>query len=106
VSDEQVEVVPEDDSEAVAQANAIKEMNRLHIELARKAATLALQVLEQAEVKDWTVSAAVSLLKLGVDLERKSVLGIEEAGGDGNEPDPFEALLNDLPKPVASPKEG
>jgi hypothetical protein len=64
-------------------------MNELHVELGRKAAELAMQVLESVNVVDIPVATAVSLLKFGVDLERKALLGAEADGGDV---DPFDQL--------------
>lgn len=66
----------------------VESMNELHIELARKAARLAIKVLEGAEVREFPVASAVSLLKFGVDLERKALLGVEPDDGA----DPFDAL--------------
>lgn len=66
----------------------IEQMNDLHVELGRKAAELAMQVLESLEVSEIPVATAVSLLKFGVDLERKALGQTEDDG----ETDPFAAL--------------
>lgn len=73
----------------MSEVDPIEEMNELHVELGRKAAELAMQVLESVNVADIPVATAVSLLKFGVDLERKALLGAE-ADSDGS--DPFDAL--------------
>lgn len=67
----------------------IEQMNELHVELGRKAAELAMQVLESLDVSEIPVATAVSLLKFGVELERKA-LGQSDADGDT---DPFDLLL-------------
>ena len=68
--------------------STVEDMNELHIELARKAASLAIKVLESVNVADIPVASAVALLKFGVDLERKALLGVEP----DTVADPFEAL--------------
>lgn len=75
----------------------VDEMNELHVELGRKAAELAMQVLESLDVSDIPVATAVSLLKFGVDLERKALLGAD-ADGDGG--DPFDALAKAMSGPA------
>lgn len=67
----------------------IEAMNELHVDLGRKAAELAMTVLEQIEPADIPVATAVALLKFGVDLERKA-LGQSSEDGDGE--DPFSKL--------------
>lgn len=71
-------------------SESVEEMNEAHAELGRKAAELALQVLENLDVSEIPVASAVSLLKFGIELERKALLGTE-SDGDGAV-DPFEAL--------------
>lgn len=71
----------------------IEAMNEVHAELARKAADLAMNVLESVELKDIPVASAVALLRFGVDLERKALLGSEDSDGDV---DPFEGLAKAL----------
>ena len=71
-------------------ASQIEAMHQTHIRLGRKAAELAMQVLEGVDPADIPVASAVSLLKFGVDLERKALLGAEVDGGDV---DPFEDLV-------------
>jgi hypothetical protein len=73
----------------IAMSDQIEAMNELHVELGRKAAELAMQVLESLNVQDIPVATAVSLLKFGVELERKALLGTEEDSDGG---DPFDAL--------------
>jgi hypothetical protein len=73
----------------VSVPDPIEEMNTLHVDLGRKAAELAMQVLETINPVDIPVATAVALLKFGVELERKALLGVE-ADGDGA--DPFDAL--------------
>jgi len=80
---------------AVQAVQAVQAMNELHVELARKAARLAMSVLEGIDVNEIPVASAVALLKFGVDLERKALLGTE----DDVEADPFAALA-DAMKPV------
>lgn len=70
-------------------ADNVEAMNTAHAELGRKAAELALQVLEGVSIDDIPVASAVSLLKFGVELERKALLGAE---ADGGGVDPFDAL--------------
>jgi hypothetical protein len=71
----------------------IEEMNEIHVELGRKAADLAMQVLESVSVADIPVATAVALLKFGVELERKALLGgeVDDDGGDA-----FDALAKAL----------
>ena len=71
----------------------IEAMNELHVGLGRKAAELAMQVLESLSVQDIPVATAVSLLKFGVELERKALLGVE---ADAVNADPFDALAQSL----------
>jgi hypothetical protein len=78
-------------------------MYDLHVELGRKAAELAMQVLESVSVADIPVATAVALLKFGVELERKSLLGAE-ADDDGGA-DPFNALANAMGGQPAPEKE-
>jgi hypothetical protein len=81
----------------------VEEMNELHVELARKAAKLAMEVLESVSAGDIPVASAVALLKFGVDLERKALLGVEPDGVV----DPFEALSKAMAAPAATtPEEG
>ena len=72
------------------QVDPVEEMNELHVEIGRKAAKLALEVLEVLDPSEIPVASAVSLLKFGVDLERKALLGAED---DGGAEDPFESLV-------------
>lgn len=74
-------------------SDPVEEMNELHVALGRKAAELAMGVLESLDVEEIPVATAVSLLKFGVELERKALLGAE-ADGDGA--DPFDALAKAL----------
>lgn len=88
--------------------DAIDEMNELHVELGRKAAELALSVLENVDPDEISVAAAVSLLRFGVELERKALLGGSE-DGDGDDSDPFEDLAKQLGQTQPSaptPEEG
>lgn len=86
-----------------ATPDPIETMNDLHVALGRKAAELAMEVLTALDVNDIPVATAVSLLKFGVDLERKALLGVEADG----ENDPFEALTKALDgqKPADEEKE-
>jgi ABC-type uncharacterized transport system substrate-binding protein len=68
-------------------------MNETHVEIGERAAELAMQVLESINPADIPVATAVSLLKFGVELQRKALLGVE-ADADGG--DPFEALAKAL----------
>ena len=74
-------------------SDPIEVMNETHVEIGERAAELAMQVLESISPADIPVATAVSLLKFGVELQRKALLGVE-ADGDG--PDPFEALASAL----------
>ena len=65
-------------------SDQIEAMNELHVDLGRKAAELAMQVLESLNVSDIPVATAVSLLKFGVELERKALLGAEADDGDSD----------------------
>lgn len=78
-------------------------MNALHVEIGKTAAELALKVLESANVADIPIPAAVSLLKFGVDLQRKALLGAEDAG---DAPDPFADLAKTLVNTGTPRKEG
>jgi hypothetical protein len=71
------------------EVDPIVEMNELHVELGRKAAEKAMEVLDTVALADIPVATAVALLKFGVDLERKALLGVEVDA----ENDPFEQLL-------------
>ena len=79
----------------------IEEMNESHVELGRKAAELAMEVLAAVKVADIPVATAVSLLKFGVDLQRKALLGVEADG----ENDPFDALSKALGGQPPAPDE-
>jgi len=70
-------------------ADDVEVMNALHVDLGRKAAGLAMDVLSSLDVADIPVATAVSLLKFGVELERKALIGVE---GDAAASDPFAAL--------------
>ena len=79
--------------------DSVAAMNELHVDLGRKAAELAMDVLKSLDVAEIPVATAVALLKFGVELERKALLGV---GQDGGEVDPFDALANlagGLPEP-------
>jgi len=67
----------------------IEQMNQLHVDIGRRAAELALEVLTAVNPADIPFASAVSLLKFGVDLERKALLGAE----DDAAADPFESLV-------------
>jgi hypothetical protein len=67
----------------------IEQMNELHVALGRRAAEKAMAVLASLGVDDIPVATAVALLKFGVDLERKALLGADH---DGDGADPFDAL--------------
>lgn len=77
----------------LAEEDAVEVMNQLHVDIGHKAAELALSVLDTVNPKDMSVASAVSLLKFGVELERKALLGVEE---DAAESDPFEALIKTM----------
>jgi hypothetical protein len=81
----------------------IDAMNALHVAIGRKAAELALEVLEAADLSEIPFPSAVALLKFGVDLERKALLGVEE---DGAGADPFENLAKALNQTDKKPEEG
>ena len=87
---------------SAADDDAIAAMHKLHVSLGRKAAELAMRVLDNADLDEIPFPAAVSLLKFGVELERKALLGVED--GDGSEVDPFDELAKALTK--QEPKEG
>lgn len=88
----------------VAPADPAEVMNELHADIGRKAAELALQVLESIDPKDIPVASAVALLRFGVELERKALLGVEDDGGGA---DPFETLAKTLTSgQTDTPKEG
>lgn len=72
------------------QDDSIERMNELHVKLGRKAAEKAMMVLDHLGVDEIPVATAVSLLKFGVELERKA-LGQAD---DGDDIDPFDALAN------------
>lgn len=86
---------------AAAVPDAVEEMNALHIQIGRKAAQLALEVLEEADLSDAPFASVVALLKFGVELERKAVLGSEDDADDGGV-DPFEKLAKTLTTPTES----
>lgn len=85
-------------------SESVEAMNELHVSLGRKAAELAMQVLEHLDVSEIPVATAVALLKFGVELERKALLGVES---DAAGVDPFEALSKALAggQPTSSPEE-
>lgn len=85
--------------------DSVAAMTVKHAELGRKAAELALDVLESVSLDDIPVASAVALLKFGVELERKSLLGADDDDDDG---DPFDALAKALTNPVGDeePREG
>jgi len=73
-------------------SDPIEVMNETHVEIGERAAELAMQVLESISPADIPVATAVSLLKFGVELQRKALLGAEPDG----ESDPFDALAKAL----------
>jgi hypothetical protein len=77
----------------MSEVDPVAAMNELHVELGRKAAELAMEVLESMNASDIPVATAVSLLKFGVELERKALLGVE---ADAASTDPFDALAQAL----------
>ena len=82
--------------------NEIERMNDLHVELGRKAAEKAMAVLDHLGVDEIPVATAVSLLKFGVELERKA-LGQSE---DEVDTDPFDALAKAMAaKPAGKSEE-
>lgn len=84
--------------------DSVESMNELHVELGRKAAELAMGVLESVDVADIPIATAVALLKFGVELERKALLGSEHDVGAA---DPFDALTKAMSgQPLDLPKEG
>ena len=84
-------------------SDPVEEMNELHVELGKRAAELAMDVLESVDPDNIPVATAVSLLKFGVELERKALLGAEH-DEDG---DPFEGLLTAMgDKSITTSKEG
>lgn len=85
------------------EADSIAEMNEIHVKLGRKAAEKAMEVLDALNIADIPVATAVALLKFGVDLERKALLGVEVDA----ESDPFDALLKggQPAAPEETPKE-
>lgn len=84
-----------------ATPDPVEVMNELHLALGRRAAELAMAVLESLQPGDIPVATAVALLKFGVELERKSLLGAE-ADDDGG--DPFDALAGALTGQAAPEK--
>jgi hypothetical protein len=85
----------------MSEVDPVTEMNELHVELGRKAAAKAMEVLESLSVSDIPVATAVSLLKFGVELERKALLGVE---ADAASTDPFDALAQALMGGEATPE--
>lgn len=75
------------------QVDQVEEMNDLHVELGRKAAQLAINVLDTIDLMDMPLPSVVALLRFGVELERKALLGSEQEEDDV---DPFEALSKAL----------
>lgn len=82
-------------------ADSVEEMNEIHVELGRKAAAKAMEVLEALDIADIPVATAVALLKFGVELERKALLGVEVDA----ENDPFDDLLTGKGGQPTAPKE-
>lgn len=80
--------------------DSVEAMNELHVELGRTAAELAMGVLESLNVAEIPVATAVALLKFGVELERKALLGAEH----DEEDDPFDALAKLTGKPADPPE--
>lgn len=89
--------------EAVGQQDAAEVMRSLHIDIGQRAAELALRVLENTDPDKIPIPAAVSLLKFGVELERKSVLGKAD---EDEGPDLFSALFGELGEALAGSTEG
>lgn len=82
----------------------LEAMNTLHVDIGRKAAVLAMQVLQTTDPKDIPFASAVALLKFGVELERKALLGADD---DGATSDPFESLVKTMQGTTTeTPKEG
>lgn len=69
----------------------LREMWEGQRDLGRKAMQLALQALDQADPATIPVNVAVQLLKIGADLERRALLGVEPDAAD----DPFDALAKE-----------
>lgn len=75
-----------------AHAEAVRSMWEAQRTLGRKAMDLAIRAIDNADPASIPVNVAVQLLKLGADLERRAMLGIEPDG----EADPFSALAGAL----------
>lgn len=75
-----------------AYADALNAMFELHRDIGRRALSKAMAALDQADPADIPVNVAVQLLKLGADLERRALLGIEP----DDEDDPFRDLARTL----------
>jgi hypothetical protein len=73
-------------------SSQIEKMNELHVELGRKAAEKAMAVLSSLGTDEIPVATAVALLKFGVELERKALLGAEPDHAS----DPFDSLAKVL----------
>lgn len=78
-----------DDGQDEDRDDQIKQMWDQHVKLGRKAVDIAMKVLDQIDVNDVPVQVAVQLLKFGVEVERRALLGVEP---DESGEDPFEAL--------------
>ena len=71
-----------------AHAEQLREMWDLHRQVGRSAMQKARAAIDLMDPADIPINVAVQLLKLGADLERKAMLGIEPDEDD----DPFDAL--------------
>jgi len=89
----------------VSAEKAAEALNVLHGDIGQRAAELAMKVLESANPADIPFPAAVSLLKFGIELERKAKLNEKP---DGPQVDPFEQLakLASGQATTETPKEG
>ena len=81
------------DASELATVEQLREMYELHRDLGRRAMTLAMTVLDNADPAEIPVNVAVQLLKFGADLERRALLGIEP----DDDADPFKELAKAVP---------
>lgn len=101
MSDEPDGQVVDADGNPVVSDDEIVAMNRVHAKLGQEVAEAAQQALVALGFEVLPATSLVQLLKFGVDLQRKALLGIEP--DDKGEADPFAELAKSLTQMGTTP---
>lgn len=86
--------------EDVARLQSIRDMHRLHADVAKAVIDRGMAALDRLDVEDIPASAAVRLIEMGVKLQRQTMtadeLAAELEASKSNEDDPWEKLVSEL----------